>query len=329
MEAAPRFVDRLGSLMVRLGLRRMSYTVVPGLYGIGTPDERSPVFVSANYKLSFDHLRQGLAGISGWILVLDTQGINVWCAAGKGTFGTEELVRCVRESNIAQVVTHRQLVVPQLGAPGIAAHKVKKACGFGVVYGPILAGDIPAFLRNGLQATPEMRLKAFPLKERLVLIPVEFFIALKWGLLFALCVAVVSGFLGPGRYLENIGSFGVGALLEFLVAIAAGTILTPVFLPILPGRAFSVKGLGAGLLSCLVLLLWKGISSSGGISLPYETGWLLLMPAISSFLGMQFTGASTYTSLSGVKKEMRYAVPCQIVAALAGVSLLLASRVLP
>ncbi len=329
LEAEPRFVDHLGSFMVRLGFRRMSYTVVPGLYGIGKPDERSPVFISANYKLSFDHLRQELAGISGWILVLDTHGINVWCAAGKGTFGTEELVRSVRESNISQVVTHRKLVVPQLGAPGIAAHKVKRACGFEVVYGPILARDIPAFISNGLQATPEMRLKAFPLKERMVLIPVEFFIALKWGLLFALCFVLLIGFLGPGRSLENVGYFGIGALLEFLSAIAAGTILTPILLPVLPGRAFSVKGLVAGLLTCLVLLLGKGFFSVGEMNLPRETGWLLLIPAISSFLGMRFTGASTYTSLSGVKKEMRYAVPCQIAATLAGVCLLLASLVLP
>lgn len=322
-------MDRMGSLLVRLGFRRMSYTVVPGLYGIGAPDERSPVFVSANYKLSFDHLRQGLAGTSGWILVLDTHGINVWCAAGKGTFGTEELVRMVRAQRIADIVAHRKLVVPQLGAPGIAAHKVKRACGFEVVYGPVLARDIPAFISNGFQATPAMRLKSFPLKERLVLIPVEFFIALKWGFLFALGFFLVSGFSGPGTYLENAGSFDVGALFEFLAAIAAGTILTPIFLPVLPGRAFSVKGLVAGLLTCLLLLLGKGLFSAGGVSLPEETGWLLLVPAVSSFLGMQFTGASTYTSLSGVKKEMRYAVPCQIAATLAGAGFLLATRFLP
>jgi len=51
--------------------------------------------------------------------------------------------------------------------------------------------------------------------------------------------------------------------------------------------------------------------------------WLLLIPALASFLGMEFTGASTYTSLSGVKKEMRLAVPLQIAAALCGLLLLL------
>ena len=32
--------------------------------------------------------------------------------------------------------------------------------------------------------------------------------------------------------------------------------------------------------------------------------WMLIIPAISSYLAMNFTGASTYTSLSGVKKDI-------------------------
>ncbi|MDO9210860.1 MAG: mercury methylation corrinoid protein HgcA, partial [Deltaproteobacteria bacterium] len=46
-----------------------------------------------------------------------------------------------------------------------------------------------------------------------------------------------------------------------------------------------------------------------------------LIPAISAYLAMNFTGASTYTSLSGVKKEMRWAVPVEIGAAAAGLVL--------
>ncbi len=46
--------------------------------------------------MSFDQLRSALGGIDGWILVLDTKGINVWCAAGKGTFGTDELVQRIQ-----------------------------------------------------------------------------------------------------------------------------------------------------------------------------------------------------------------------------------------
>jgi hypothetical protein len=84
--------DRLGFFRIRWGIGRMHYSVSPGLYRIGKPDESSPVLVTANYKMTFDLLRKELDRVNAWILVLNTYGINVWCAAGKGTFGTDEPV---------------------------------------------------------------------------------------------------------------------------------------------------------------------------------------------------------------------------------------------
>jgi len=58
--------------------------------------------------------------------------------------------------------------------------------------------------------------------------------------------------------------------------------------------------------------------------------WFFLAPALSAYLAMNFTGASTYTSLSGVRKEMRWAVPLEIVGGAAGLILWVGSRfVLP
>ena len=152
----------------------MSYTVDPGLYAAGNPSPESPVLVTANYKLSFDMLRRELPGIDAWILVLDTKGINVWCAAGKGTFGTGELVRRVKAVKLESVVSHRRLVLPQLGAPGIQAHVVKQESGFAVDFGPVRAADLPAYLRAGRKATPEMRAVRFGWRDRLELTPMEF-----------------------------------------------------------------------------------------------------------------------------------------------------------
>ena len=75
--------DVMGKVKARFGIGRMSYRVKPGLYAVGDPGPGSPVLVSANYKLSFDSLRCELAGLDAWILVLDTKGINVWCAGSK------------------------------------------------------------------------------------------------------------------------------------------------------------------------------------------------------------------------------------------------------
>ena len=76
----------------RFGWKRMRHIVQPGLYALGSPNPDSPVFVTANYTLSFDALRSALPGWDAFILVLDTKGVNVWCAAGEHTFGTAELV---------------------------------------------------------------------------------------------------------------------------------------------------------------------------------------------------------------------------------------------
>ncbi|MBF0567350.1 MAG: hypothetical protein HQK95_00640 [Nitrospirae bacterium] len=104
--------DKWGAVKCRLTSFRNNYTVTPGLYALGKPSEDSDVFVSSNYKLSFDKLRSALAGINAWVLVLDTKGINVWCAAGKGTFSTEELIKKISDTNLPLCVRHRRLIVP-------------------------------------------------------------------------------------------------------------------------------------------------------------------------------------------------------------------------
>ena len=304
--------DRWGSIKARWGVGRMEYKVDPGLYALGTPDDKSLVFVSANYKMSFDILRQALAGRSAWILVLDTKGINVWCAAGKGTFGTEELVRRIELSGLKKIVSHKKLILPQLGAPGIAAHKVKQISGFNVQYGPIRANDLPAYLDAGFKATAQMRIKTFPLKERAVLIPIELVEAMKAFLVLAAVFFIISGFGGPAGFWANAGSLGLFAVGALLGAIIGGAVLNPLLLPYLPGRAFSIKGFSIGIIIALILLYLRDINLSAWPGRVEAMAWLLIFPAVSGYLAMNFTGCSTYTSLSGVKKEMRWALPLEI-----------------
>jgi len=318
--------DYWGTFKARWGVGRMNYCVDPGLYALGRPTKVAPVFVTANYKMSFDSLRAVLTNQDAWILVLDTKGINVWCAAGKGTFGTAELVARIQSSGLDRVISHRNLILPQLAGPGIAAHQVKKLSGYRVIYGPIRARDLPAFIQGGYKATPEMRQKTFTAWERMVLIPVELVSALK-AAVFILPVLFFAGGFGAGRWLwANSLNDGLYAVMAVLAAIAAGAILTPIGLPWLPGRAFSLKGLWPGLAAALALMLFRRYHPAAGNG-PLETvAWLFLIPALSSYLGMNFTGASTYTSLSGVKKEMRWAVPFQIVAGVIGLGLWIGAR---
>lgn len=319
--------DRLGTLKVRWGFGRRSYKVDPGLYAAGHPSEQSPVLVTANYKLSFDRLRSTLTGLNAWILVLDTDGVNVWCAAGKGSFGTEELVNRIASSGLQRLVSHRELIVPQLGAPGIAAHLVRKLSGFKVIYGPVFAADLPAFLRAGMKATPQMRFKSFGILDRATLVPVELVSAMK-AAVFALPILFILGAIGnPLGFFSGGFRFMLTGARAIAAAVFAGAVLAPIFLPWLPGRAFTWKGLTTGLIIGIVFLArLVGASEYRPDSLQLG-GWFFIICAISACLAMNFTGSSTYTSLSGVRREMRWAVPLEIGAAAIGLLLLILSRI--
>ncbi len=317
--------DKIGSFKARWGVGRMNYAIAPGLYAVGNPTPEAPVLVSANYKLSFDSLRKELGGLDLWILVINTKGINVWCAAGKGTFGTAEIVRMVAETNLADLVSHRKLILPQLGAPGVAAHRVKAESGFRVVYGPVRASDLPVFLKNDCKAEPEMRHTTFTLADRLVLTPVEIVAALKPLAGLALLLFLLSSvalLISAGQYSFPVAlGRAVYTLLPFIGAALVGTVLAPALLPYIPGRALAWKGwiVGMALVALLVTTFYSGASwLLKGI-------YMLTLPAIASFLSLNFTGSTTYTSLSGVVKEMGLALPVIIVSASAGVVALIIS----
>ncbi len=287
--------NRIEHFLARWGYNRSGHRVPPGLYQLGNPDADSPVFASANYTLSFDAIRSNLNGINAYILVLDTKGINVWCAAGKGTFGTDELVRQITSTNLSDIVSHRKIIVPQLGAPGIAALEIQRQTGFRVEYGPVRASDLPEYLITG-KATPEMRRVEFPIYDRIILAPVELvYVALK-----AIIVAIVLWFVA-----------GYIAALAVITAALAGTVLFPALLPYIPTKDFSTKGLILGVIVAIPfsltyatspgLPLWASVTGS---LIP-----LLIIPAVVAFLGLNFTGSTTFTSRTGVRKEIFRYVP--------------------
>ena len=315
--------DYFGAIMVRWGINRDNYRVTPGLYAIGSPDSLSDVFITANYKLSFDTLRKNLQGINGWILVLDTKGINVWCAAGKGTFGTKELITKIKSIALDKIVSHKRIILPQLGAVGVAAHKIKEETGFNVHYGPVRASDIKKFISDGYRADREMRKVTFNFIDRLKLIPNDFMYG-KFYLLGAFALVFLISFISRGHVVNNMDESGKGAILNVFIAYSSGIIITPLFLPYLPGRQFSLKGFIAGLIVAFILFHF----SRTGNNIYEKIAWFTIIPVISSFMAMNFTGSSTFTSLSGVKKEMKVAVPLQIIFSVVGIILLIISKLL-
>ncbi len=301
--------DWMGRLLVRLGFRRMSYAIAPGLYAVGRPGPDAPVLVSANYKLSFDLLRRAVDGLDAWILVLDSKGVNVWCAAGKGTFGTAELAHRVEATRLAQVVRHRRLVVPQLGAPSVAAHQVQRLTDFGVVFGPVRADDIPAFIAGGHEATPEMRHVTFGLADRLEVAGLELATAGRATALLSLLVLAATAWNGSTLSFGSAWTTSAPALLSLWAGVLAGTVLFAALLPWLPGRMFAVKGAFLG--AVVAAGAWIGgrglLPEEAPVALPLALA--LVTIAVSSYLGANYTGSTTFTSLSGVKRELRVAIP--------------------
>lgn len=305
--------ESIGQLKCRISNSfRMNYKVEPGLYATGNANKESPVFISANYKLSFDILRREINGLDAWILVLDTKGINVWCAAGKETFGTEELIKKITDAKLDQVVNHRRIVVPQLGASHLHSYIVKKETGFTVSFGPIYAEDIKAYINNGCKASKEMRRVRFSMLDRMVLTPMEITALVKYIGIYVIAVLIFFGLQPNGILFKGALTEGCLFVILGLIALFIGAYLTPILLPFIPFRSFAIKGLLLGLIP--VILLPFFIDNAQMNNIYFQVSTFLFFPAISSYLALNFTGCTPFTNLSGVVKEMKFAIPGYIAA---------------
>jgi hypothetical protein len=203
------------------------------------------------------------------------------------------------------------------GDGAVAAHLVSKQTGFRVIYGPVRAADLPAFLHSGQQASAAMRRVTFTLSERLILTPVELVMMNKVTVRVLLGLFLLGG-IGPSFYsLGAMWQRGLAASAVYLAGLFAGAVLTPILLPWIPGAALAWKG---GVIGLVTAILACG-TLAGQLDPANSMALLLALPAVASYCAMNFTGSTTYTSPSGVEKEMRRAIPLQALAVLfAGVA---------
>jgi hypothetical protein len=189
---------------------------------------------------------------------------------------------------------------------------IKKRSGFQAVFGPVRVEDLPAFLAAGSKATPEMRRVMFPIKDRLILTPLEGMTVVKHPVFLAALGLWVLNLLGMKfAYLDGPAIIG---------AAFVGTVAVPALLPWIPGRAFAWKGWLVGLAWAVIVCRFRGVPTASAGGWPAALSYVFLLPAFSAFLAMNFTGSSTFTSLSGVLREMKYALPLIIVSAALGVA---------
>jgi len=236
-------------------LRFLPLPAKTGLLKIGNPGRDAPLFLTCNYILSVERVKKALSGMNCYLLIANSRGINVWCAATGGLLTNHSVISVLKTSGIERLVDHRRVILPQLAASGVEAKVIKEKTGWEVIWGPVYAKDIPRFIENELRKASEMREVSFPLTSRvemaiswafptslissLLLLP--FFreailplIILVWGFSFLIFVSfpLYSGWLSPSG--ERVGfvffDFGRGGIQLILWGIFMLFLLIPTIL---------------------------------------------------------------------------------------------------
>jgi len=226
-------------------LRLLPHRARTGLISIGAAGPDDPVLATCNFTLTVRRLRDVLEGRRAWVLVCDSRGINVWCAAGGGHLTHHDVIAAIRTSGVQDLVSHRTLVLPQLAATGVERKTIQETTGWTCKWGPARLEDLPAFLDRDLRVSkPERRMRS-PLWERLEM-------AAMWFLSMAPIVGIICGLLGGWR----IGLLTGGLVVSLVASVFA---LLPSLrvkgrAAILTYGAFALVGAGVG---AQILLLFR------------------------------------------------------------------------
>lgn len=247
--------------------RMLPHRAGTGLQRIGEPGQDDPVLLTCNYTLTVRRLKKVLRGFDAWLLVANSRGINVWCAAGGGHLTQHDVISALRTSRVGDHVTHRELILPPLGATGIERRKVTEATGWEVHWGPARLEDLPAYLRRGGQVKKSERFMRFPLWERLELaliwaipmlvigLPLAYFLGGGWPAMLAAGLSVSLAVFGLFALLPWIKLHGWRRWVVFALLVLVAPALAIGLLALFPAmgrRASLVSGLIA-LVSMLML----------------------------------------------------------------------------
>ncbi len=296
---------RLFPCPIELGLRR-----------IGKPDRHSPVLVTCNFYITVRRFLRKLRHYDIWLLVADSKGINVWCAAAGEEFNTHAIVAAIKTSGIADRVDHRDVILPPLGATGTIAVDVEKQTGWKVHWGPVRIGDIPGYLKNSCQRTEAMKRVSYTWRERLdtaigPLFPFFFLGAvgflifaphLFWQYLLIASLTFIFFMLTCPWLPGNQGLSKVIFLQVILVVIliVSETLNTP--------QGFSIR---AGLIIAMVMLLIYG-SELGGLAstMTSDLDPFLAKLGIGAFGNVAFAGTIRTELLNGYRNLTYYRDKC-------------------
>jgi ubiquinone/menaquinone biosynthesis C-methylase UbiE len=278
-----RWRDYAANVACELSLYSTFFRAEPGLYRVGEPGPAAPLLVTANFKLTFNLVRRALRETDAYVLVIDTRGINVWCASGAGKFDAREVALSHRAFRLAEVPHREPAVLPKLSATGVAEYKLRGDFGVKAAFGPVYIRDVGAYLAAGCRKTPAMNRVDWGLAKRL---EVTWFFALMNAAVVALPLAVWHKLYSP----------------LVVAAVAAISLLVGALFPWLPTRLYAVKGLAAAALVAVPLLTYKWLAGAGASSL---AEWAIFLAFAGILLGLEFSGNTSVSSPSQVKQEFK------------------------
>jgi NAD-dependent dihydropyrimidine dehydrogenase PreA subunit len=266
-----------------------------GLISIGNPDRSSPVFLTGNYMLTLLRVKRAIRG-NAYLLVANSRGINVWCAATGGHLTDHDVISVLKTSGIEKLVDHRDVILPQLAGTGVDATTVKKKAGWKIIWGPVYAKDIPSFVKNKLQKTPEMREVRFPLIQRIEM-------AVAWAFPISLISTLLLMIFWQEAVIPTILLVWGLSFLIYLTFPAYSRWLSP-------GKkriGFIIFDFGRGgfqIILWMILILGLIILSvlSGDFSWRFIISWGLMITIISVILSMDLLG-STPVYKSGLHED--------------------------
>jgi hypothetical protein len=143
----------------------------------------------------------------------------------------------------------------------------------------------------------------------------------KYYPLYALIMLAISGLQPGGIFFRDAFIGGLPFLLLGLVSVLAGALVTPLLLPFIPFRSFAVKGWITGMLCVCLSAKFIAMPRPFNAALLFFT--YLFFPLASSYIALQFTGSTTFTGMSGVKKELKISIPLYISGAVVSLVLLI------
>ena len=221
---------------------------------IGNPGKDAPVFLTGNFWLTVERVKRALKGIDCYLLVANSRGINVWCAATGGHLTHHDVIAAIKVSDIEQKVNHRHIILPQLAATGVEGKVIREKTGWRVVWGPVYARDIPAFLAQKMRKSPEMREVRFPVGQRVEM-------AVMWAFPFSLIVSLFLAVFWRTVLWPSVGLIWGASLFTFLAF--------PLYSPMLKNKPGSLRFSHLLVIFDIgrtSLTLWLGFLLVGGIA---------------------------------------------------------------